>query len=53
MLRALLRIMRALPLAMERLHLQWARAELTRRAPMHPDLPGIVLRINEIERGAR
>lgn len=46
----LLRLLRAAPLALERLHLQWARAELTRRNPMHPDLPQIVLRINELER---
>jgi len=49
-MRFLLRIFRAAPLAFERLHLKWARAELTRRDPTHPDLPLIVLRINELER---
>ena len=29
-------------------HLRWAARELS---PLHPDYPGIVLRINEIERG--
>lgn len=29
---------------------KWARRELTRRDPMHPDLLGIVLRINELEK---
>lgn len=47
-LRATIRIMRAFPAVMERLHLQWALAELTRREPMHPDVPWIVLRIHEL-----
>ena len=28
---------------------KWARAELTRRDPMHPDLPMIIRRVNELE----
>jgi hypothetical protein len=31
---------------------KWARKELTSWCPTHPDLPGIVRRINELERGA-
>jgi hypothetical protein len=50
MLRATIRIARAFPKVMERLHLQWALAELTRREPMHRDVPWIVLRIHELER---
>ncbi len=52
MLRLTIRIMRAFPAVMERLHLMWALAELQRREPMHPDLPHIVMRINELERRA-
>ena len=50
MLRALLRILRGLPLAIERLHLQLALKSLTKRDPMHPDLPWIVLRLRDLER---
>ncbi len=28
---------------------KWARRELTQRDPMHPDLPGIVMKINQLE----
>lgn len=28
---------------------KWARHELTKRDPMHPDLPMIVRRVNELE----
>lgn len=28
---------------------KWARRELTQRDPMHPDLPGIIRRVNELE----
>jgi hypothetical protein len=31
---------------------RWARAELTRKNPMHPDLPMVIRRCNEIERSA-
>jgi hypothetical protein len=48
-MRYLARLMRALPDALEKVHLQWARAELTRRDPLHPDLPHIILRLNELE----
>jgi hypothetical protein len=48
MTRALVRLLRAFPVALEIAHLQWARAELTKHKPMHPDLPAIVLRINEL-----
>ena len=43
-----LRLLRAMPRALERAHLCWARAELTRFNPHHPDLPWIVLRIREL-----
>jgi hypothetical protein len=32
--------------------LRWARTELTQTNPMHPDLPGLVVAINELERPA-
>jgi hypothetical protein len=33
-------------------YFKWARAELTRTNPMHPDLPMVVRRINDLERVA-
>lgn len=36
---------RALPHALERLHLEWALREID---PLHPDVPWIVRRINEL-----
>ncbi len=47
MLRALLRVARALPVVMERLHLEWALKEI---CPLHKDVPYIVRRIHELER---
>lgn len=31
---------------------KWARKELTARDPMHPDLPHIIRRVNELERAS-
>jgi hypothetical protein len=49
MMRALARLMRALPRELERLHLQYALRSLSKHAPFHPDLPWIVLRLSELE----
>lgn len=48
MIRAILRLLRMAPAALEREHLRWALAEID---PMHPDVPRIVLRINELGQG--
>jgi hypothetical protein len=42
-----LRYARLLPAALDRLHLQWALREID---PLHPDVPEIVMRLNELER---
>lgn len=49
MIRAIVRTLRLLPAALERLHLQWAIREIS---PLHPDVPFIVRRINELERAS-
>jgi hypothetical protein len=46
-IRAFVRFCRWLPAAMDRSHLRWALSEMD---PMHPDLPLIVARINELEK---
>jgi len=48
-MRAVIRLLRVLPDALELLHLKWARAELTKTNPLHPDIPAIVVRINSLE----
>jgi hypothetical protein len=45
-MRALVRFVRVLPLALERLHLEWALREVS---PLHPDVPLIVRRLSEIK----
>ncbi len=47
LLPSLLAMLRALPAALEVLYLQWALREIH---PLHPDVPLIVARINELER---
>jgi len=42
---ALIRLMRALPDALERLHLEWAMREIS---PLHPDVPYIARRLAEL-----
>ena len=49
LVRACLTLLRALPAALEVLYLKWAMAEIH---PLHPDVPFIVQRINELERQA-
>ena len=44
-----IRLLRAMPDALERAHLEWALREI---CPMHPDVPYIVHRINDLERSA-
>lgn len=46
-LRLLFAFLRALPAALEREHLRWALREIH---PLHPDVPFIVRRINQLER---
>lgn len=46
-MKLVLRILRALPRALERAHLQWALIEID---PMHRDVHYIVHRIRELER---
>lgn len=48
-IRSILRALRWLPVAIEREHLRWAIREID---PMHPDVPMIVRRINELERAS-
>lgn len=43
----LARLLRTLPDALERAHLEWALQEID---PMHPDVPFIVRRLRELER---
>ena len=47
MIRAALRTLRAMPAALEVLYLRWAAKEM---GALHPDLPYVVHRINELER---
>ncbi len=49
LLRACLTLLRALPAALEREYLRWALREIH---PLHPDVPFIAMRINELERKA-
>lgn len=44
-----LRLMRWMPKAIDKAHLEWARSELSKHNPMHPDLPYIVTRLREME----
>ena len=46
LLPSLLAMLRALPAALEVLYLEWALKEIN---PLHPDVPFIVARINELE----
>lgn len=46
LLPAMLAILRALPAALEREYLRWALREIH---PLHPDVPVIVRRINELD----
>ena len=46
LLPSLLAMLRALPAALEVLYLEWALREIH---PLHPDVPLIVARINELE----
>ena len=46
LLPSLLAMLRALPAALEREYLRWALREIH---PLHPDVPFIVRRINELE----
>ena len=46
MLRAALSLLKAFPAALEREYLRWALEEIH---PLHPDVPHIVMRINELE----
>ena len=50
---AALRFVRMLPARLDLEYLRWARAHLTKHNPQHPDLPGIVLRINHLEEVCR
>ena len=43
---AALRMLRAMPAALEREHLRWALREID---PMHPDVPFVIRRIRELE----
>jgi hypothetical protein len=45
-MRHILRLLRLIPAALERGHLQWALAEID---PMHPDVTYIVRRLRELE----
>lgn len=46
--RALWWLLRALPVAFERVHLQWALREMD---PVHPDIPFVVRRLRELDHG--
>lgn len=50
MIRAFLRFIRLLPARLELAHLEWARGEMD---PLHPHLPDVVRRINQLERICR
>jgi hypothetical protein len=47
MVKAVLRLLRLIPRALERAHLEWAIREVH---PLHPDVPYIVQRLNELSR---
>ena len=47
LLPSLFALLRALPAALEREYLRWALREIH---PLHPDVPFIAMRINELER---
>jgi hypothetical protein len=47
-MKTVLRVLRWIPRALERAHLEWAIKEVN---PLHPDVPYIVQRINELSRG--
>ena len=49
LLPSLCALLRALPAALEREYLRWALREIH---PLHPDVPFIAMRINELERKA-
>ena len=49
LLPSLFALLRALPAALEREYLRWALREIH---PLHPDVPFIAMRINELERKA-
>jgi hypothetical protein len=49
LIRALIRFARLFPKELDRLHLLYARAHLMKHNPLHPDLPLIVRRLNELE----
>lgn len=46
LLPSLISLLRAIPASLEVLYLKWAMAEIN---PLHPDVPFIVRRINELE----
>jgi hypothetical protein len=48
MIRAFLAYCRLLPKELDKLHLQYALAHLSKHNPLHPDLPWIVLRLKEL-----
>lgn len=48
-MRALITFFRCLPARLDLEWLRWARAELTKHNPMHPELPEIVRRITFLE----
>ena len=49
MIRAFIQYASMLPRALDLLHLRWGLAELSKRDPLHPDVPKIVRRIRELE----
>ena len=52
-MRALLRFFRLLPAALDLAWLRWARAHLSKHNPLHPDIPYILRRIEELKEKAR
>jgi hypothetical protein len=48
-IRALIRFARLFPRELNRLHLQWARAHLTKHNPSHPDLPYVLSQLAKLE----
>lgn len=53
MIRAIVRACRLLPAALDRAHLLWARAHLSKHNPLHPDMPYIVRRLARLEEKTR
>ena len=45
-MRFALRLLRAMPRALERAHLKWAASEM---GALHPDLPFVIRRLRELE----